>query len=74
MRVRYFLVAAACALCLLALPQPQPQPSAEPQASVTQIDFDALRAEAKGALEALQHPSQWQAALDVPVELRPSMP
>ena len=56
MRVRYFLVAAACALCLLALPQPQPQPqpSAEPQASVTQIDFDALRAEAKGALEALQ--------------------
>jgi hypothetical protein len=59
---------------LLALPQPQPQPSAEPQASVTQIDFDALRAEAKGALEALQHPSQRQAALDVPVELRPSMP
>ena len=54
MRVRYFLVAAACALCLLALPQPQPQPSAEPQASVTQIDFDALRAEAKSALEALQ--------------------
>ncbi len=52
MRVRYFLVAAACALCLLALPQP-PAP-AEPQVSVTQIDFDALRAEAKGALEALQ--------------------
>ena len=52
MRVRYFLVAAACALCLLALPQP-PAP-AEPQVSVTQIDFDALRAEARGALEALQ--------------------
>jgi hypothetical protein len=66
MRVRYFLVAAACALCLLALPQP-PAP-AEPQVSVTQIDFDALRAEARGALEALQHPSQRQAALDIPVE------
>ncbi len=52
MRVRYFLVAAACAFCLLALPQP-PAP-AEPQVSVTQIDFDALRAEARGALDALQ--------------------
>jgi hypothetical protein len=54
MRVRYFLVAAACALCLLALPQP-PAP-AETQVSVTQIDFEALRAEAKGALDALQQP------------------
>jgi hypothetical protein len=52
MRVRYLLVAAACALCLLALPQP-PAP-AEPQVSVTQIDFEALRSEARGALEALQ--------------------
>jgi hypothetical protein len=52
MRVRYFLVAAACALCLLALPQP-PAP-AEPQVSVNLIDFDALRAEAKTALEALR--------------------
>ena len=52
MRVRYLLVAGACAFCLLALPQP-PAP-AEPQVSVTQIDFDALRAEARGALDALQ--------------------
>jgi hypothetical protein len=66
MRVRYFAIAAACALCLLALPQP-PAP-AEPQISVTQIDFDALRAEARGALEALQHPAQRQAALEIPVE------
>jgi hypothetical protein len=66
MRVRYFLVAAACALCLLALPRPQVP--ADQKAGVTQIDFDALRAEAKGALEALQHPSQRQAALDIPAE------
>ncbi len=66
MRVRYFVVAAACALCLLAVSQP-PAP-AEPQVSVTQIDFDALRAEARGALEALQHPSQQQVALDIPAE------
>lgn len=52
MRVRYFLVAAACALCLLALPQP-PAP-AETQVSVTQIDFEALHAEARGALDALR--------------------
>ena len=52
MRVRFFLVAAACALCLLALPQP-PAP-AEPQVSVVQIDFEALHAEAKGALETLR--------------------
>ena len=52
MRVHYLLVTAACAFCLLALPQP-PAP-AETQASVTQIDFEALHAEAKGALEALR--------------------
>lgn len=54
MRVRYLLVVAACAFCLLALPQP-PAP-AEPQvtSAAAQIDFDALRGEAKGALEALQ--------------------
>ncbi len=52
MRVRLFLVAAACAFCLLALPQP-PAP-AEPQVSAAQIDFDALHAQARGALEALQ--------------------
>jgi hypothetical protein len=52
MRVRFLLVAAACAFCLLALPQP-PAP-AGPQVSATQIDFEALRAEARGALEALQ--------------------
>jgi hypothetical protein len=52
MRVRFLLVAAACALGLLALPQP-PVP-AEPQVAAAQIDFDALHAEARGALEALQ--------------------
>jgi hypothetical protein len=52
MRVRFFLVAAACALCLLALPR-QPVP-AEPQVAAAQIDFDALHAQAKGALEALR--------------------
>jgi hypothetical protein len=66
MRVRYFLVAAACAFCLLALSQP-PAP-AEPQVSVTQIDFEALRAEASGALEALRQPAHRQVALDLPVE------
>jgi len=54
MRVRFFLLAAACALCLLALPQPPVPAPAEPQVGATQIDFDALRAEAKGALEALR--------------------
>ena len=60
MRVQYFLLAAACAVCLLALPQPhapaEPQVSAQvsAQISATEIDFDALHAEAKGALEALQ--------------------
>jgi len=52
MRVHFFLVAAACAFCLLALPQP-PAP-AGPQVAAAQVDFDALHAEAKGALEALQ--------------------
>jgi hypothetical protein len=52
MRVRLFLAAAACALCLLALPQP-PAP-VEPQVAAAQIDFDALHAQAQGALEALQ--------------------
>jgi hypothetical protein len=52
MRVRLILVAVACALCLLALPQPQAP--AEPQVAADQIDFDALHAQAKGALEALQ--------------------
>jgi hypothetical protein len=52
MQVRFLVVAIACALCLLALPQP-PAP-AEPQVSAAEIDFDALHAEAKGALEALQ--------------------
>ena len=66
MRVHYFLVAAACAFCLLAFPQP-PVP-AETQIVAAQIDFDALHAEAKGALEALQHPSQRQASLDISVE------
>jgi hypothetical protein len=66
MQVRFFLVAVACALSLLALPQP-PAP-AEPQVSAAQIDFDALRAEANGALDALRQASQRQAALDVPVE------
>jgi hypothetical protein len=68
MHVRYFLVAAACAFCLLALPQP-PAP-AEPQVSAAQIDFDALRAEAKGALNALQlqQSPQRQAALEISVE------
>ncbi len=60
MRVRYLLVAAACAFCLLALPQP-PAP-AEPQVSAAQIDFDALRAEAKGALDALQQSREPQVA------------
>jgi hypothetical protein len=60
MRVRYFLVAAACAFCLLALSQP-PAP-AEPQVSVAQIDFDALRAEASGALEALQRSHELRVA------------
>lgn len=60
MRVRYFLVATTCALCLLALPQP-PAP-AEPQVSAAQIDFDALRAEARGALEALQQSHEPQLA------------
>ncbi len=63
MRVRYLLVAAACAFCLLALPQP-PAP-AEPQVSAAQIDFDALRAEAKGALDALQQSREPQVALAV---------
>jgi hypothetical protein len=66
MRVRYFVVAAACAICLLALPQP-PAPVG-PQVAAAQIDFDALHAEAKGALEALQHPSQRQASLEIAVE------
>ena len=66
MQVRFLLVAIACALCLLALPQP-PAP-AESQVSAAQIDFDALRAEAKGALEALQQSPQRRAALDIPVE------
>jgi len=60
MRVQYFLLAAACVVCLLALPQShapaESQFSAQVSAQVgaTEIDFDALRAEAKGALEALQ--------------------
>jgi hypothetical protein len=66
MRVRYLLVAAACAFCLLALPQP-PVP-AETQVGVTRIDFEALHAEAKGALDALQQSPQRQAALEIPVE------
>ena len=52
MQVRFLLVAIACAFCLLALPQP-PAP-AESQVSAATIDFEALRAEAKTALEALQ--------------------
>jgi hypothetical protein len=60
MQVRFLLVAIACALCLLALPQP-PAP-AEPQVSAAQIDFDALRAEARGALEALQQSHEPQLA------------
>jgi hypothetical protein len=57
MRVQYFLLAAACAVCLLALPQPHApaEPQLSAQVDAMQIDFDALRAEAKGALEALQH-------------------
>jgi hypothetical protein len=65
MRVRYFLVAAACAFCLLALQKP---PAPEPQVAATQIDFDALHAEAKGALDALRQSSQRQAALDITAE------
>jgi len=60
MQVRFLLVAIACAFCLLALPQP-PAP-AELQVSATQIDFDALRAEARGALEALQQSHEPQLA------------
>ncbi len=56
MQVRFLVVAIACAFCLLALPQP-PAP-AEPQVSAAEIDFDALHAEAKGALEALQQPHE----------------
>ena len=52
MYVRLFLAAAACAFCLLALPQPSAP--AGPQVATAQIDFDALHAQAKGALEALQ--------------------
>jgi len=52
MRVHYFVVAAACAICLLALPQP-PAPAEKP-VSISQIDFEALHVEAKGALEALR--------------------
>ena len=56
MRVRYFLVAVACALCLLALPRPTVP--AEPQVSAAPIDFDALHAEARGALEALRQSAE----------------
>lgn len=52
MRVRFLLLAAACALGLLALPQP-PAP-AEPQVAAALIDFDGLHVQARGALEALQ--------------------
>ncbi|HEY6025206.1 MAG TPA: hypothetical protein VIV34_13630 [Pseudolabrys sp.] len=60
MRVQFLLVAAACALCLLALPQPSAP--AEPQEAAMQIDFDALHAQAKGALEALRQTQQRQVA------------
>jgi hypothetical protein len=52
MRVRLFALAvAACAVCFFAVPQP-PAP-AEPQRAEA-IDFDTLRAQATGALTALQ--------------------
>jgi hypothetical protein len=60
MQIRFLLVAAACAACLLALPQPPAPP--EPQVAAAQIDFDALRAEAKGALDALQRPHESRVA------------
>jgi hypothetical protein len=66
MRVRYLLVAAACAFCLLTLSRPQAP--AEPQVSATKIDFDALHAQAESALEALRQSPRHQPAYDIAAE------
>ena len=52
MRVRLIALAvAACAACFFAVPQP-PAPAGPQRAEA--IDFDALRAQARAALETLQ--------------------
>ena len=53
MRVPFIgLTAVVCGALLLAIPQPTM--SVEPQETAAQIDFDALRAQATAALDALQ--------------------